>query len=738
MTSKKSYASLGKAVGVELRRMRSFILLWAMLYIIVGPVFQLMTVLSLRISPSVQELFVGRFFFVNSFISFYIFAVALGILGGFYATHYQNVPSQSYFYHSLPMTREGLLGSRVVALTSVQAVLLLIVVVSNTVAGAMSAAGLGITTTLLAAGALHFVYIMLVFLMSLGVTLLAGQLTANTLGHVLMTLVFNVSIPALAGYLELIFTGTGNPYTQMAVIHNLVRVNIARPAFDKMSELTVKLDNVNPVTYDGDIASLLSAKDLLWPMGTTVAYLVLLAAVFFLAFLLYRNRAVEKAGDTLVYAKVGSVVKGFYAALAGALGGITFAQMFGGSGIGAMLGFVCGALIGALVVHVVAELIYAQGSATLRKNYFSILVAVVTTVALFFGVNAGMIDLDKHVPKASSVRAAAVYGMDNNFAVDLSLDAAKNPETIEKIITAMTKAQEKAVVSPRDSDYYGSYTDKSLENATDEMSCEYLCFTYKTALGVSTRYFYLTSEDARDILAPLVDDTNYQQMQYSTLMNLDFKNLDECMVSSNSLYENVGSDVIYLVDNVNDNVGDVSAVANVEDGKARAKALLEAVQSDIPKRDGQTLQGKIVGYTTFSYSSLDQNGDYTYNGGMYLPIYEGDKKSAALLDAWRTEGFMPGEAETVAAACRDYDAALVRLGDNGSEKLADMSLEDFAQAVAQGDLVEANRADKNGMDVNRALGVTLTLKNATEDESYPITFYYTTSAELPAEAVTNA
>ncbi len=738
MTSKKSYASLGKAVGVELRRMRSFILLWAMLYIIVGPVFQLMTVLSLRISPSVQELFVGRFFFAYSFMSFYIFAVALGILGGIYATHYQNVPSQSYFYHSLPMTREGLLGSRVVALTLVQAVLLLIVVVSNTVAGAMSAAGLGITTTLLAAGALHFVYIMLVFLMSLGVTLLAGQLTANTLGHVLMTLVFNVSIPALAGYLELIFTGTGNTYTQMAVIHNLVRVNIALPAFDKMSELTSKLDNVNPVTYDGDIASLLSAKDVLWPMGTTVAYLVLLAAVFFLTFLLYRNRAVEKAGDTLVYAKVGSVIKGFYAALAGALGGITFAQMFGGSGIGAMLGFVCGVLIGALVVHVVAELIYAQGSATLRKNYFSILVAVVTTVALFFGVNAGMIDLDKHVPKASSVRAAAMYGMDNNFAVDLSLDAAKNPETIEKIITAMTKAQEKAVVSPRDSDYYGSYTDKSLENATDEMSCEYLCFTYKTALGVSTRYFYLTSEDARDILAPLVDDTNYQQMQYSTLMNLDFKNLDECTVSSNSLYENVGSDVIYLVDNVNDNVGDVSAVANVEDGKARAKVLLEAVQSDIPKRDGQTLQGKIVGYTTFSYSSLDQNGDYTYNGGMYLPIYEGDKKSAALLDAWRTEGFMPSEAETVAAACRDYDAALVRLGDNGSEKLADMSLEDFAQAVAQGDLVEANRADKNGMDVNRALGVTLTLKNATEDESYPITFYYTTSAELPAEAVTNA
>ena len=562
MTSKKSYASLGKAVGVELRRMRSFILLWAMLYIIVGPVFQLMTVLSLRISPSVQELFVGRFFFAYSFMSFYIFAVALGILGGIYATHYQNVPSQSYFYHSLPMTREGLLGSRVVALTLVQAVLLLIVVVSNTVAGAMSAAGLGITTTLLAAGALHFVYIMLVFLMSLGVTLLAGQLTANTLGHVLMTLVFNVSIPALAGYLELIFTGTGNTYTQMAVIHNLVRVNIALPAFDKMSELTSKLDNVNPVTYDGDIASLLSAKDVLWPMGTTVAYLVLLAAVFFLTFLLYRNRAVEKAGDTLVYAKVGSVIKGFYAALAGALGGITFAQMFGGSGIGAMLGFVCGVLIGALVVHVVAELIYAQGSATLRKNYFSILVAVVTTVALFFGVNAGMIDLDKHVPKASSVRAAAMYGMDNNFAVDLSLDAAKNPETIEKIITAMTKAQEKAVVSPRDSDYYGSYTDKSLENATDEMSCEYLCFTYKTALGVSTRYFYLTSEDARDILAPLVDDTNYQQMQYSTLMNLDFKNLDECTVSSNSLYENVGSDVIYLVDNVNDNVNELIKKSN--------------------------------------------------------------------------------------------------------------------------------------------------------------------------------
>ena len=45
----------------------------------------------------------------------------------FYATRYQNVPQQSNFYHSLPVTRQGLLSARILALVLVQVLLLIVV-----------------------------------------------------------------------------------------------------------------------------------------------------------------------------------------------------------------------------------------------------------------------------------------------------------------------------------------------------------------------------------------------------------------------------------------------------------------------------------------------------------------------------------------------------------------------------------------------------------------------------------
>ena len=196
MTSKTSYSGLGKAMGVEIERFRSLILLWAAFYVIVGPFFQLLNVIGTDYSASEYYMFCQLF--VDGYTPFYVFAVIIGTLGGLLLTHYQNVPSQSNFYHSLPLKRETLLGARIVAIALVQMVLMVMVVVCNIVAVTFVCRGSGLTGTMIGAGALHFVYIMLVFMMCLGVALLAGQLTANTLGHVLMTVVLNVTIPFIA------------------------------------------------------------------------------------------------------------------------------------------------------------------------------------------------------------------------------------------------------------------------------------------------------------------------------------------------------------------------------------------------------------------------------------------------------------------------------------------------------------------------------------------------------------
>ena len=124
MTSQKSYNNLGKNVRDQLHKMRSAILLLGVLYLAAGPVWFLLQMTSY---PKYSSLPLLTNLYVGYFHVFYFLALALGTVGGFYATRYQNVPQQSNFYHSLPVTRQGLLSARILALVLVQVLLLIVV-----------------------------------------------------------------------------------------------------------------------------------------------------------------------------------------------------------------------------------------------------------------------------------------------------------------------------------------------------------------------------------------------------------------------------------------------------------------------------------------------------------------------------------------------------------------------------------------------------------------------------------
>ena len=194
MTSQKSYNNLGKNVRDQLHKMRSAILLLGVLYLAAGPVWFLLQMTSY---PKYSSLPLLSNLYVGYFHVFYFLALALGTVGGFYATRYQNVPQQSNFYHSLPVTRQGLLSARILALVLVQVLLLIVVTMVDVGVVLMTASHVSgaLTANLVGAAGIHFCYIMLVFLLALAVSLFAGQLTANTIGQVLMTAVLHLSVP---------------------------------------------------------------------------------------------------------------------------------------------------------------------------------------------------------------------------------------------------------------------------------------------------------------------------------------------------------------------------------------------------------------------------------------------------------------------------------------------------------------------------------------------------------------
>lgn len=187
MTSRTSYNSLGKNVRDQLHKMRSFILLLAVLYFGVGPIWLFLELSSYQVYGELALL--GQFY-SDYFTPYYFIAIGLGTLGAFYATRYQDVPNQSNFYHSLPITRSGLLNARVLAVVLVQVLLLLTVTAVDIAAAGVVAGPIGGSSLVINLGltaGIHFVNIMLIFLLSLAVALFAGQLTANTVGQVAMT-----------------------------------------------------------------------------------------------------------------------------------------------------------------------------------------------------------------------------------------------------------------------------------------------------------------------------------------------------------------------------------------------------------------------------------------------------------------------------------------------------------------------------------------------------------------------
>lgn len=705
MTSKTSYNNVGKYIWQQLRATRSFILLVAVVYMAIGPLLLALSMSSLGVSanplPMLQMLF-------KDYYTVYFFAaVAFATLGVIYVTRYQNVQTQSNYYHSLPVSRSRLLAGRVLALVIVQLLLLLIVTVASIVASMLFARSIGesaIVGPLVQSAALHFVYIMLVFLLAMAITLFAGQLTASTVGQILMTVVLHGTIILCSGVSSMFLDSFAETYYNGGWTSNLVKFNIFY-LFADAGNIDSGFELVNPLMNAGDLASLLDVGRLVWPMSMTLICVGLTVALLVGSFLLYRRRAVEKAGDTLMFAWVGSVVKAIYVLLGGFFGGFALFSMASHS----FVAFVLGVVIAAVIVHIVAEMIYSQDVNGIRQHWLSTLVPMALAITVAFLFHSGIVSYDDHLPKAESIEAAAISF--NDSASDgkaLNTEAAKDPAIINKVTAAMEAANAVRI----------RHEDMMVENPEDEATIaptQTLLISYKTALGGKTsRYYNVPTEEAAKIMAPFLNDPHYYETAWSSLMNMKLENVTELVVNGNGFADFASIDSeLSLISDGSAQMSKAERAARLE----RSEALLKAVKSDLKKRNAEVLASRVVGYVTYGGATGDKSKSVW---GMRYPIYAGDSATVALLQDWRDQGILPEEHTTLSAALTGMAIKTVTYDDSeqGYTVTGTMSNEDFINAWLAGDFVYTDQADRYGFDVNKKQGVIVV--DATSDTSMPV------------------
>ena len=470
------------------------------------------------------------------------------------------------------------------------------------------------------------------------------------------------------------------------------------------------INTLNPGLVTAEDAANFAPQQLVWDPAVTILYVVLAVVLFVGAYLLYNRRAVEKAGDTLLYPMVGNVIKALYVFLGGVACGLFFWSLVAET----MIGFVIGAVIAMVVVHLIAEMLYSMDVDGVRRHYISSVVGLAVALVVSLGFHTGLFDLDHHLPDTASVKGAVIaYSDDNDSRFDVKSKFATDPQTVEKIMTAAAQAEEKNLADI-------DWGDPDMPDVVD------LNLAYGTMFGKTTRHFTLAVEDAQAIMAPLLGDANVSAGAWSAIAEATINDVVELYVCP-PFSDFVGGYETWLIESENSysESGEGKLVKNKEDGARRAEELLKAVQSDIAKRDQSVFESRVVaklGYGVLAENDYNE-ADITY--GNVFTIYEGDKATTALLAKWREEGFLDDEQTQLNEMLEGYEATVYDPDKgNGEGDLGTMSSEAFVNAYLAGDLVSDSQARNYNVPVEKDIVLGLCDGPVDDDDTAIFANYY--------------
>lgn len=314
----------------------------------------------------------NRFAEIEYFI-YVLIALAIAIWAGIFAVTYLNRRVSAYFYHSLPIAREGiLLVKSAVALTDL--VIALVINVALTSVFYLKLPGVDNPAPLFVMVA----YCLLTFAVIYSFTVLLGALCGTSMFHMVMLALSAGLLPLMLNAVFLL----GETVTHHLEMEFLFDLRLTSPyaylfdVFERIGELSV------------------------WQ----TIFLALFAAVLFVgALILVRIRATEAAESSMAFSQVGAAIKYAVVGTGAVLGGFLFKELFWGE-IGFIFGFICGLLLTFMLMNVLLTRSVRQMFRGLRV----LLVFAFVLIVAVFGICWAYDYRDDHVFATKRVKSITI------------------------------------------------------------------------------------------------------------------------------------------------------------------------------------------------------------------------------------------------------------------------------------------------------------------------------------------
>lgn len=334
---------------------------------------------------------------------------------------------------------------------------------------------------------------------------------------------------------------------------------------------------------------------------------------FFLlaAWILYRNRPSESAGNALAFSKTASVIKIMIAIPCALYIGIFATSLFGGFDTKWCIII---SILSVILLCGIIEYIYQQDLRQLFKRKWSSLASILGVIGILCILQFDLFGYDSWIPEKSQLESMSFHTTEFynyfNYPAALEYPAPNFVDEMKlKNFDTLYALAEEGIVNEEN----GIYPDNTIPDLEHD---DYITVTiaYHSTSGKETsRNYSVKRESAQKVLSEACQEESYRKALFPIFY------LDETSITSISL-----SDIYYQPVNL-----------NLTD--EQQQHLLEAYKKDVLTVDVDTLQNKIpLGELSVTYSCTPEYGpEDSYITNMpLLYVYDSYENTLAVLDKY--------------------------------------------------------------------------------------------------------
>lgn len=362
-------------------------LLTALTMLLCGPVltyFGLKNLWSGEAQMAIQQKEMLDFMTFGAFLPGLVVAMVLGVAFALIFSAYQHNKKEVDYRHSLPVRRDSWMLLYSLAGLLIFSVITLLMGLGSYAVGHAFVASFSLLTAL---G--WILQTILFFATAYAVTLLAGQLTGNMVGHVGMATLLHFGFPVVAGTL-------------------LAWLSTELATFVKVGWLTTLEKWSLPTLFlyfaNGSDAGASLRGQVFFSAPALVSLTLVALLAFGLSLVLYRRRPSERTGYTFIYPVTEYPVKGLVVLVGTLLAGLAFYQMTDKS----LAALVIGVVLGGLILHIILTLLFHRDVHRIRRGLLSTGAFIAIALVFFLALHNDVTGFNSYRPADEDVQAVTI------------------------------------------------------------------------------------------------------------------------------------------------------------------------------------------------------------------------------------------------------------------------------------------------------------------------------------------